>query len=71
MRELAGPDQSFWLGGQPSGDLHGWVWSDGSDWDFDSLYDFMYSECVYFSAQHDAWYTYPCNKEAHSVMCEI
>jgi len=63
ITKLAG-NENYWLGGHPDSHTtgwNGWLWSDGTDWDFmhkGENYDSQ--KCLYYRATDRAWTTRTC-----------
>ena len=58
---------TFWLGGYPSGN-HGWVWSDGTDFDYYNSYDADTAYCLYqqYNYYSVGWSSTSCSSSSYS-----
>merc|ERR1711962_470506 len=67
--ELAGKEELFWMGGKVNSNSDGWIWMDGTPWDYENIGSgAMYHGCLTFS--HYKWIPYPCGSLFYSI-CKI
>ena len=74
LQNLAGGD-NYWLGGYPSSVETDWVWSDMTHFEYYSIHDAHYDNCLYQSSEYYdmGWSSASCDSSsrAYAYICKL